>query len=106
MKATTFVHAIAAHTYDTIPTQVMHLCDRSDLSKIFGQGGKCYAIGINGIPESDYLYLYPDSDTQQAEFLEDLKHMGEVYENNPNIVDAVCTDATGQLIVIINVMEG
>lgn len=105
MKATTFVHALAAHSYDTIPTQVMHLCDRSDLSKIFGQGGKCYAIGINGIPESNYLYLYPDSVPQQAEFLEDLKHMGEVYEGNANIVDAVGVDVAGQCVVVINILE-
>ena len=106
MKATTFVHAIAAHNWDTIPAQVMHILDRHDLTKVIGTEGKVYAIGINGIPESNYLYLYPDADQVQGDFYAELQRAGETWENNPNIVDAVCTDAAGQLIVIINIMEG
>ena len=105
MKATTFIHALASHNWDTIPTQVMHICDRADLVKIIGTEGKIYAIGINGIPESNYLYLYPDADPAQADFYEGLKKAAGCWENNENIADAICTDAAGQLIVIINVME-
>ena len=83
----------------------MHICDRADLVKIIGTEGKIYAIGINGIPESNYLYLYPDADPAQADFYEGLKKAAGCWENNENIADAICTDAAGQLIVIINVME-
>lgn len=106
MKATTFIHALASHNWDTIPTQVMHICDRADLVKIIGTEGRIYAIGINGIPESNYLYLFPDADTAQADFYEGLKKAAGRWENNNNIADAICTDAAGQLVIIINVMEG
>lgn len=106
MKATTFIHALASHNWDTIPTQVMHICDRADLVKIIGTEGRIYAIGINGIPESNYLYLFPDADQMQADFYKGLQEAAGRWENNENIADAICTDAAGQLIVIINVMEG
>ena len=106
MKATTFVHAIASHNWDTIPAQIMHLCDRADLVKIIGTEGRVYAIGINGIPESNYLYLYPDADPMQADFYEGLQEAAGRWENNENIADSICTDAAGQVIIVINVMEG
>lgn len=106
MKATTFIHAIAAHNWDTIPAQIMHILNRYDLSKVIGTEGKIHAIGINGIPESNYLYLFPEADQMQADFYHALQEAGQTWENNPYIADAVCTDAAGQLIVIINVMEG
>lgn len=106
MKATTFVQAIASHNWESIPTQVMTLHDRRDLYKIAGKEGKVYAIGINGIPESNYLYLYPDADQQQADFYETLKRTARHYEMNENIADAICTDAAGQLVIVINIMEG
>ena len=107
MKATTFVQAIASHNWDTIPTQVTTLHDRRDLlNKIAGKEGKVYAIGINGIPESNYLYLYPDADQQQADFYETLKRTARHFECNENIADAICTDAEGQLVIVINIMEG
>lgn len=105
MKATTFIHALASHNWDTIPTQVMHICDRADLVKIIGTEGKIYAIGMNGIPESNYLYLYPDADRQQADLYEGLKEAAEKWENSSTFVDAVCSDAAGQCVVIINIME-
>ena len=42
----------------------------------------------------------------QADFYEGLKKAAGRWENNENIADAICTDAAGQLVIVINVMEG
>lgn len=104
MKATTFVQALARCKYDTIPTQVMQLSDRSDLVKITGENGRIYSIGANGIPESMYLYLYVDT-PEQKDFFDTLTEAARRYEGSPNFVDACVCDGMGQTIAVINILE-
>jgi len=104
MKATTFINAMHKSTNESTANQTMLLHDRSDLSKIFGEQGKIYAICADGIPEGIYYYLYPEV-PEQGDFFETLKTTCDYWEGTENIAAAVGVDAAGQTVIVINIFE-
>ena len=104
MKANTVLTALASNANESIPNQFITLHDRADLVRIFGEGGKVYAIGINGIPEALYMYLYLNV-PEQAELFEDLKRTAAKRFESENILDAIGVDMAGQTVAVINVSE-
>lgn len=99
MKALTILNAFNAHQYESIPNQFIHLNNRRDLVRIFGEGGKVYAIGNEGIAEGLYLYLYME-DAEQNALLDTLKAEAEK-EEALGFISALGEDVAGQPIAVI-----
>lgn len=101
-----FVKVCKAYQYDTIPNNVCTLNDRGDLMPaIFGENGRIYAIGGEGIPAGYYLYLYLDCEAQN-EFYNTIEKVLQRERSNSNIkgfVDALGTDTEGQTIAVIGI---
>lgn len=99
-----FVKVCKAYQYDTIPNNVCTLNDRGDLKPaIFGENGRIYAIGGEGIPSGYYLYLYLDCEAQKEFYNTIRKERSN--SNMKGFVDALGTDADGRTIVVIGIEE-
>lgn len=103
-----FVKVCKAYQYDTIPNNVCTLNDRGDLKPaIFGENGRIYDIGVEGIPSGYYLYLFLDCEAQK-EFYNTIRKVLQMERRNSNkkgFIDAIGTDTDGRTIVVIGIEE-
>ena len=104
MKATTLVKALVSYPEESIRNQFIVLHDRRHMAEaIYGERGRIYAIGADGIPGGVYLYLYLNIEEQSALY-EVIKEEAR-REGVLNFLDAIGEDAEGQTIAVINVNE-
>ena len=102
MKPTTFICAMHKTQNESTMNNIIMLHDRTELVKVYGEGGTIYTT--TEIPEGLYYYLFPDV-PEQADFLKQLKCSAEYWEGSDNIVNAVGKDASGQTVLVINIFE-
>lgn len=106
ISAIEFVKVCKAYQYETIPNNICTLNDRSDLMPaIFGANGSIYAIGCDGIPAGDYLYLYLGSEEENDLYNTIEKVIARERKDSDikGFVDALGIDSDGQTIAVIGI---
>lgn len=106
ITALEFVKVCKAYQYDTIPNNICVLNDQNDLKPaIFGANGSIYAIGSEGIPAGDYIYLYLGSE-EENDLYNTIEKVIERERKDSDIkgfVDALGIDSEGQTIAVIGI---